>query len=115
MSSTDAEVLAWYQERWNKPLFLSFKRPTLTLETSLSTGDYPWCWEDGEDILVEYFAKFHVDQGNFIFTKYWPNEGVFMLLNFLRSKDKKRKWTEPKPLTLKMLAESAKAGRWLYD
>lgn len=115
MNITDAQVLAWYQERRNKPLFLSFKRPTLTLETSLSTGDYPWCWEDGEDILVEYFDKFHVDKGNFSFIKYWPNEGVFMLLNFLRSKDKKRKWTEPKPLTLKMLAESAKAGRWLYD
>jgi hypothetical protein len=26
--------------------------------------DYPWCWEDGEDILVEYFDKFHVDKGN---------------------------------------------------
>ncbi|EIW9159309.1 DUF1493 family protein, partial [Klebsiella pneumoniae] len=44
-----------------------------------------------------------------------PNEEVVLPLNFLRSKDNKWEWIEPEPLTLKMLVESAKAGRWLYD
>ena len=58
---------------------------------------------------------FHVDKGNFSFNKYWPNEEIFMPLNFLRSKENKWQWIEPEPLTLNMLVESAKAGYWLYD
>ncbi|MFY0403706.1 DUF1493 family protein [Pantoea dispersa] len=38
-----------------------------------------------------------------------------MLPNFLRPKSQRILDQAPKPLTLQMLIESAKAGRWLYD
>lgn len=87
----------------------------MTLETSLSTGQYPWADEDAMVIIDQYFLTFNVDKRNFVFRKYWPNEETFMPLNCLRPKENKWKWMEPEPLTLKMLVESAKAGYWLYD
>ena len=109
------QVLAWYQENWNKSIFPFCRRPVLTLDTSLSTGKYPWADEEAVDLVEQYFDKFQVDRRHFSFTKYWPNEEVFMPLNFLRSRENKWKWIEPEPLTLKMLVESAKAGYWLYN
>lgn len=105
----------WYHENWNGRVLPFFKRPVLTLEASLSTGKYPWADEEAIELLEEYFNTFHVDKGNFLFNKYWPNEEIFMPLNFLRSKENKWQWIEPEPLTLNMLVESAKAGYWLYD
>ena len=111
----EMQVLDWYNDSWNGRVFPFFRKPALTLETSLSTGKYPWADEEAVEILDEYFSRFNVDRQNFSFKKYWPNEEVFMPLNFLRSKQNKWKWIEPEPLTLKMLVESAKAGHWLYD
>jgi len=112
--SIENKILSWYQKNWNGPVFPFFKRPILTLDTSLSSGKYLWSDEDAEEILEEYFDKFKVDKRDFSFRKYWPNEEVFMPLHFLRTKSKKWKWLEPEPLTLRMLAESAKTGYWLY-
>ncbi|WP_174500633.1 DUF1493 family protein [Escherichia coli] len=111
----EQQVMNWYKENWNGRVFPFFRKPSLTLETSLSTGKYPWADEDAIEILDDYFGKFNVERKNFTFGKYWPNEEVVLPLNFLRSKDNKWEWIEPEPLTLKMLVESAKAGRWLYD
>jgi hypothetical protein len=107
-------VMEWYQKDYNGPIFPTFKRQIITLETSLSSGEYPWADEDAIDILDEYFSLFHVDKRDFTFRKYWPNDETFVLFNFLRSKKNKRYWIEPEPLTLGMLVESAKAGYWLY-
>ena len=109
------EVISWYGKNWNSPIFPFFRKPKITLETNLSTGKYPWAWEDAQEILEEYFEKFHVDRGNFSFIKYWPNEETFMPLNFLRKKENKYRYIEPLPLTIEMLVASAKAGYWLYD
>ncbi|WP_133459776.1 DUF1493 family protein [Scandinavium goeteborgense] len=110
----EQQVMDWYNENWNGRVFPFFKRPALTLDTSLSTGKYPWADEDAIDILGKYFEKFQVDNKDFSFNKYWPNEETFMPLNCLRSKENQWQWVEPEPLTLKMLVESAKAGHWLY-
>lgn len=112
---TEQQVLNWYRERWNGRVLPFFRKPAVTLETSLSTGKYPWSGGDASEILDDYFARFQVDRKNFLFRKYWPNEEVFMPLNFLRSKENKWRWIEPEPLTLKMLVESARVGHWLYD
>ncbi|MDC9588926.1 DUF1493 family protein [Xenorhabdus sp. XENO-10] len=77
-TNIESEVFAWYEANHNVPIFLCFKKPKLTLETSLSTGKYPWSWEDAEDILAEYFEKCNVDPRNFSFIKYWPNEEIFI-------------------------------------
>lgn len=108
-----ASVISWYEDNYNlKPLFAK-KKPVLTFETSLSTGDYPWARETGDDIMKDYFERFNVDDTDFEFFKYWPpSKGL--IPNFLRPKDLKVESRRAEPLTISMLIESAKAGRWLY-
>lgn len=107
---TDEDVITWYRERFNKPALFTGKTWPVTLDTSLSTGNYLWASETGADIMSEYFKHFDVDPSNFDFYKYWPEETFILYALFTSGKD-----DEPEPLTLRMLAESAKAGRWLYD
>ncbi|VEI62283.1 DUF1493 family protein [Serratia rubidaea] len=112
--SIEEAVLEWYESTYNtKPLFAKSK-PVLTLETSLSTGKYPWARETGDEIMQDYFERFKVDSRDFNFLTYWPYEkGLWP--NFLRPKFQKVPDVEPKPLTIQMLVESARAGRWIYD
>ncbi|HEE0118871.1 TPA: DUF1493 family protein [Citrobacter gillenii] len=107
---TDDDVIAWYNERFNKPGLFSGKRWPVTIDTSLTTGDHVWASETGADIMKEYFERFNVDDTNFDFYRYWPVETFFLyaLLTSGGNDDK------PEPLTIRMLAESARAGVWLY-
>lgn len=113
--NVEQEIMDWYNKNWNGRVLPFFRKPALTLETSLSTGKYPWTDEDAIEILNDYFTTFKVDRKNFNFAKYWPNEEAVLPLNFLRSKENKWHWIEPEPLTLKMLVESASAGHWIYN
>lgn len=108
---TNEDVISWYCERFNKPALFTRKSWPVTLDTSLSTGDYVWASETGADIMREYFQRFDVDPANFDFYRYWPEETFILYSLFTSGKDD----GEPEPLTLRMLAESAKAGKWLYD
>ncbi|WP_368544314.1 DUF1493 family protein [Enterobacter soli] len=108
---TDEDVISWYSERFNKPALLTNRRWPATLDTSLSTGDYVWASETGADIMDEYFSRFNVDPAHFDFYRYWPEETFILYSLFTCGKDD----DQPQPLTLRMLAESAKAGKWLYD
>ncbi|WP_276971896.1 DUF1493 family protein [Tatumella ptyseos] len=112
-SGIEKSVFEWYDNTYNcKPLFSKVK-PGLTLETSLSTGKYPWARETGDEIMNDYFKRFNVDDSKFDFIAYWPYEKGF-LPDFLRPRSQKVPDIEPKPLTLRMLVESAKAGYWLF-
>ncbi|MBP2198595.1 DUF1493 family protein [Pantoea cypripedii] len=107
-------VTEWYEATYNsKPLFAKAK-PVLTPETSLNMGKYPWAREAGDEIMKDYFQRFNVDSSNFNFLAYWPYEKG-MLPNFFRPKSQKITQVEPKSLTIHMLIDSAKAGRWLFD
>jgi hypothetical protein len=108
---TNEEVITWYSERFNKPALFTGKTWPATIDTSLSTGDYVWASETGSDIMNEYFKRFGVARGNFDFYKYWPEETFILYSLFTSGRDD----DEPAPLTLRMLAESARAGIWLYD
>lgn len=109
---TDAEIVAWYDSNYNEPRGI-FKKNSwpVTIDTSLTTGPYVWVWESGEEIMDNYFKTFNVDPAGFDFLKYWPEESsiLFLLCPCWADDD------EPAPLTLKMLAESARAGKWIYD
>lgn len=107
---TDEDVITWYCERFNKPALITRKTWPVSLETSLSTGNYVWASETGAEIMSEYFKRFEVDPSNFDFYKYWPEETFILYALFTSGKD-----DEAEPLTLGMLVKSAKAGRWLYD
>jgi Protein of unknown function (DUF1493) len=107
-------VLEWYKNKWNGISFFSKKPWEMTRDTSLSTGRYPWVWETGEEIMDDYFKTFNVNSENFDLLKYWPDEPGW-IPHFLLPKSMRIKYVEPEPLTIGMLIESAKAGRWLYD
>ncbi len=113
--SIDNRLLTWYHDHWHQSVLPFSSRPAPTPETSLSTGEFAWAWEDAEGILIEYFDTFSVDKRNFSFTRYWPNEQPFSPLNILGIKDNSAEKIAPLPLTLSMLIESAKTGYWLYD
>ncbi|GAA3583759.1 DUF1493 family protein [Gibbsiella greigii] len=113
LNETGQAVFDWYSENWNSPVIFSRKKPVLTLDTSLSTGKYPWVRESGHEIMTDYFQRFNVDPTDFDFLKYWPHEKG-LLPNFLRPKTQRIENIEPEPLTIRMLIESAIAGRWLY-
>lgn len=102
-------MIAWYNTGWNN----KGKRP-ITIYTSLNIGGENWVWETGEEIMPGYFKTFNVEIAGFNFLKYWPDEKS-LIPNFLLPKSRRVKHVEPEPLTLRMLAESARAGRWLYD
>lgn len=105
-------VLEWYENKWNLPTPFSKKR-LLSIDTSLSTGEYPWARETGDEIMKDYFARFGVDDSSFDFLKYWPvSKGYIPNLIRPRSMRVEEKCVEP--LTIAMLIESAKAGCWLY-
>ena len=85
----------------------------MTLDTSLSTGKYPRARETGDEIMNDYFKRFNLKSSEFKFLLYWPYEKG-LLPNFLRPLSHKGPEISPKPLTVRMLVESAKAGRWLF-
>ncbi|UEG17791.1 DUF1493 family protein [Pantoea ananatis] len=83
-------------------------------EVSLSTGKELVLPEDAYDFMVEYAGTFGVDMTHFEFRKYFPNEGIRFLPNAILPKFMRTDHHEPAPLTVRMLIESAEAGRWLF-
>lgn len=82
-------------------------------ETSLSTGDEPVLPEDASEFFEEYFETLNIDSSGFDFRKYFPNEGIRFLPNSILPDYLKTDHHQPKPLTIRMLIDSADAGRWL--
>ncbi len=82
-------------EEYNGLSLFGFRRRLLTLDTDFN-ADMKLRPVAARNLLDTYFARFQVDPGRFNFT--------------LRLRRRR-----PPRLTLRMLAESARAGRWLYD
>lgn len=83
-------------------------------DVSLSTGKELVLPEDAYDFMVEYAKKFDVNLTHFEFRKYFPNEGIRFLPNAILPKYMRTDHHEPAALTVRMLIESAEAGRWLF-
>lgn len=88
-----------------------FKKKELTLTTDL---DSDLRLEDDEALALmdNFFTKFNVDRGNFSISTYYPPEPPLKdLLNPFR----KSNIPQVPDITIGMLIESVRAGRWLYD
>lgn len=83
---------------WNGRSWLTFKIPSLTGETSLNQT-MNMDEEEAQDLLDEIFTEFNLRHADLDFRIYFPVKNC----------------KEAKPLTINMLIESARAGRWLYD
>lgn len=81
---------------------------------SLSTGRSVVDPDDAIHFFQDYFELFQVKEEGFDFRKYFPNTGIPFLPNAILPHYLKTDHHKPAPLTVDMLIESAKAGRWLY-
>ena len=82
--ANSGDVLSWYDVNCNKPgLFFNKKWP-VTMETSLSTGDYVWASETGADIINGYFDTFDVERNGFDFTLTGPLRSLSCFHSLLR-------------------------------
>lgn len=106
---TDAEVLEFFRNELSVMVTFTFKPIPVELDTPLQ--EYS-AWDELPYAIEDFGEKFNVDVSVIDFSAYysWKRESVY------------RKWFTKKPvvqvskpLTIRMFAESARAGRWLYD
>jgi len=104
MRDYEQEIINFIDEGYNtKKYFLFGPKKIITIDMSIR-DDLKLVYEDNVELLNEYFEHWNVDHANFNILEYFNPE-------FLGSKE-----PDPhKPLTIKMLIESAIAGYWLYD
>ncbi|ASE44239.1 DUF1493 family protein [Citrobacter braakii] len=106
---TDNEVLEFFRGELSLAVTFTFKPIPIELDTPLQGYAE---WDELPYAIDDFGEKYNVDVSVIDFEAYypWERESVY------------RKWftKEPikqvsKPLTVRMFAESARAGRWLYD
>lgn len=96
VDDTQARVMALI-EPWNGRSLLTFRKKTLTPETSLNL-DMKLDPEDAAECLQNVFEAFGMDSYQVMFSRYYP-----------------KKPREAIPLTIDMLIQSARAGHWRYE
>ncbi|EPJ5824110.1 DUF1493 family protein [Pluralibacter gergoviae] len=109
MVISDDTVLHFFRDELSLAVTISFKPVAVELDTPLQ--EYAE-WDELPYCIEKFGKKFDIDVSAIDFDAYYPwKRNAFF-----------RKWftQEPikqvsKPLTIRMFAESAKAGRWLYD
>jgi hypothetical protein len=107
---TDEEVLAFFREELSTPVSWAGKVEHLDLDTPLQ--DYA----EGDELpyaINDYDEKFGVDVSVIDMSIYFPWENLSIWERWFKYK-KTNVMKSRKPLTVRMFAESAKAGRWLY-
>ncbi|QKJ86023.1 DUF1493 family protein [Paramixta manurensis] len=87
----------------------------LDIDSSLSTGEFLTVREDVYELLDKYAEVFNVDCSSINWRKYFPIQILPFLPNGILPNRLRSDRHKASPLTIKMLIESAKAGRWLYD
>ncbi|WP_210504731.1 DUF1493 family protein [Pantoea ananatis] len=83
-------------EDYNAPSLFTFKRYPLKLETELN-GDFLMDPDDAYELLEKFAENFSIEPSEIDFSRYYPQSG------------KQQKHA----LTIQMLVESARAGRWI--
>ena len=96
VDDTQTRVMALI-EPWNGHSLLTFRKKTLTPETSLNL-DMKLDPEDAAECLQNVFDAFAMDSDQVTFSLYYPENP-----------------REAIPLTIEMLIESVRARIWCYD
>lgn len=107
MRNYEAEVIEYIMK--NYPIRERWFRPGLKQVTKEWTleDDFQFIPEDAYDFLADLFEHFDIEYSNFDGRNYIEQEYPFW--------KKEPPEIELKPLTVEMIIESAKAGKWLYD
>ena len=110
---SDGEVLTFFREKLSRPLNRKLQTVPLELETLLQ--DYAAA-DELPYVINDYCNKYGVDISSMDMRYYFPWENLPFAQRFFKGRNfKERVTAKRKPLTVKMFAESAKAGCWLYD
>ena len=110
MSSIQNQVLDLFKEEISTSLDKNWKEIPLELDYDLfdAPGD------DLHEALDKFEKEFNVDLSKVRWSSYLPWENTPILTRWFKVKRVDVERTR-KPLTVKMFAESAEAGKWLYD
>lgn len=110
MSSIQNQVLDLFKEEISTSLDKNWKEIPLELDYDLfdAPGD------DLHEALDKFEKKFNVDLSKVRWSSYFPWENTPILTRWFKLKREDVERTR-KTLTVKMFAESAEAGKWLYD
>jgi hypothetical protein len=87
----------------------------LDINSSLSTGRHLTVREDVYDLVDKYADVFGVDCSCINWRRYFPIHILPFLPNRILPERLRSDRHQPEPFTVKMLVESAKAGRWLFN
>lgn len=87
----------------------------LGIDDSLTSGNSITVFEDIFAMIERFSGDYGVVCSSVNWLKSYPPVGIPFLPNFLLPAKLKKDHTPPVPLTVKMLIESERAGRWLYD
>jgi hypothetical protein len=110
MKTIQEEVLALFREEIPGYLDSHWKEVPLELDSDLF--DAPA--DDLYDALNKFEQKFHVDLSNVKWSCYFPWQNTPLLTRWFKLKQEDVEKNR-QPLTVRMFAESARAGKWLYD
>lgn len=87
----------------------------LGIDDSLTSGNSMTVFEDVFAMMERFSGRYGVECSSIDWLKYYPPVGIPFLPDFLLPAKLKTDRTLPVPLTVRMLIESERAGRWLYD
>lgn len=104
------EVLALFREEIPGYLDQNWKEVPLELDSDL----YDCPRDDLEDAITKYKERFNISLDDLNWSLYFPWEYKPCLQRWLKLKKADVEMTR-QPLTVRMFAESAEAGKWLYE
>lgn len=109
MMITDTQVLTFFRDAISLRVTWLFKPIPVELDTPLQSYAE---WDELPCAIEDFRLKFAVDTSVIDFDHYypWDNQTLFKKLSTLSTQKPKNK-----PLTIRMFAESARAGVWLFD
>ncbi|AHG19127.1 cytoplasmic protein [Chania multitudinisentens RB-25] len=93
------------------PVVTSLRLKIIPLDLDVILQEYAEV-EDLALAIDKYSEKFNIDVSSLNIENYFPWEIPWFFRDWFTKKPVKQ---SKEPLTVRMFAESAKAGRWLYD
>lgn len=109
MMITDKQVLTFFRDALSPRVTWLFKPIPVELDTPLQSYAE---WDELPCAIEDFRIKFSVDTSVINFDHYYPWENETTLRKIFK---RRARLTQTRSLTIRMFAESARAGKWLFD
>jgi hypothetical protein len=104
------EVLEMFRDEISRELDENWKEILLEMDSDLFSAP----GDDLHSALDRYEKEFKVDLSGVHWKRYFPWQNTPLLTRWFKAKREEVEATRL-PLTVRMFAESAEAGKWLYE